>query len=75
MSKKYTIYADIRQQMGFSRRFMAEFLGVNYFTWSRWERGERTPPPHVTRWICLSCGLDPLSLHQSEDEKEKQSDK
>ena len=62
MSKKYTIYADIRAQMGFSRRFMAEFLGVSPNTWGRWERGERNPPPYVLRWICLSCGLDPASV-------------
>ena len=36
-----------REERGLSQREMADVLGVRQATVSRWESGERTPPPYL----------------------------
>ena len=36
-----------RQKLGMTQAALAERLGVDVMTVSRWERGTRTPPPYL----------------------------
>lgn len=55
-----------RQRLGVSQAQLAEALGVNKLTISRWERGERNPPTMVELAIgLLELAVDDASTVQN----------
>lgn len=53
--------ADLRAQKGYSKTKMAEFLGVDKHTWSRWETGENVPSVIDFFLIYDKLGDNPIS--------------
>ncbi|MGA9767917.1 MAG: helix-turn-helix transcriptional regulator [Blastocatellia bacterium] len=57
-----------REELGMTQEQLAKALGVNIMTISRWERGVRSIPPH------LSLALEAIEIKQKKknDKKAKQ---
>jgi transcriptional regulator with XRE-family HTH domain len=47
-----------RSELGISQRRLAEMLGVQRYSVSKWERGHRRPHPEVLSRLYLALGLD-----------------
>ena len=52
-----------REERGLSQREMADVLGVRQATVSRWESGERVPPPY------LRLALEMLATTEENDDE------
>lgn len=46
-------FAEARQKLGLSIAEMAQACGVHRQTWTKWERGERSPDAAAVRLISL----------------------
>lgn len=51
-----------REARGWSQEHLAEVLGTNAFTISRWERGHAVPRPYFRQQLCTLLGLSPEAL-------------
>lgn len=47
--------ANIRDQLGFTQKEMADLIKVSVSTWSKYETGNRTPPLVRFQHICKNC--------------------
>jgi len=47
-----------RTELGISQRRLAEMIGVERYSVSKWERGHRRPAPEVLSRLYLALGLD-----------------
>ena len=47
-----------RSELGISQRRLAEMLGVQRYSVSKWERGHRRPDPQVLSRLYVALGLD-----------------
>lgn len=51
-----------REQRGWSQGYLAEQIGTNSFTVSRWELGQALPRPYFRQQLCKLFGLSPQAL-------------
>jgi transcriptional regulator with XRE-family HTH domain len=56
--EKVNIIEKRRTELGISQRRLAEMIGVERYTISKWERGHRRPDPQVLSRLYLALGLD-----------------
>jgi len=56
--EKVNIIEKRRSELGISQRRLAEMIGVERYTISKWERGHRRPDPQVISRLYLALGLD-----------------
>jgi len=56
--EKVNIIEKRRSELGISQRKLAEMIGVERYTISKWERGHRRPDPQVLSRLYLALGLD-----------------
>jgi transcriptional regulator with XRE-family HTH domain len=54
--------AGRRKALGYTQEFLAEQLGVDRTTVSRWERGETDPFPYLRRKLCQVLKVPPGEL-------------
>jgi DNA-binding XRE family transcriptional regulator len=56
--EKVNIIEKRRSELGISQRRLAEMIGVERYSVSKWERGHRRPAPEVLSRLYLALGLD-----------------
>jgi DNA-binding XRE family transcriptional regulator len=56
--EKVNIIEKRRSELGISQRRLAEMIGVERYTISKWERGHRRPDPQVLSRLYVALGLD-----------------
>jgi transcriptional regulator with XRE-family HTH domain len=56
-------FAERRRALGYSQEALAEKLGIDRTTVSRWERGETDPYPHIRPKLCRVLEVGAGELH------------
>jgi transcriptional regulator with XRE-family HTH domain len=56
--EKVNVIEKRRTELGISQRKLAEMIGVERYSVSKWERGHRRPAPEVLSRLYLALGLD-----------------
>ena len=64
--------AEIRKQLGLSRREMTIAMGVHPGTWEKWERTERKPDRAAVKLMALLCLLHQHNINVNELEKKNE---